>query len=361
MQRRSREHYQACLLGGAVGDALGASIEFLSLAEIRRRFGPAGLTDYAPAYGREGAITDDTQMTLFTAEAVLRGQNRARERGICSIKDVARLAYFRWLKTQGHEPPSESYEPGWLIGVKELHSRRAPGNTCLSALEAGARGSRSKPQNDSKGCGAVMRMAPVGLVGGGLLDPFGDACRLGALTHGHPSGFYSAGAFALIVHALCDGKNLRDAAELACERLRAEGERASETCEALEGAIAFAGRGTPTPERLQSLGGGWVGEEALAIGLCCALVAESFSDGALLAVNHGGDSDSTGSIAGNLLGLIHGLDAIPASWLARLELREVIAQVALDLWTHFGDGELDARLTLDANRRPSDWDRYPGN
>jgi ADP-ribosyl-[dinitrogen reductase] hydrolase len=62
------DHIAGCLLGRAVGDALGAPIEFLRLSEIRERFGLAGLTDYAPAYGKLGAITDDTQMTLFTAE-----------------------------------------------------------------------------------------------------------------------------------------------------------------------------------------------------------------------------------------------------------------------------------------------------
>lgn len=64
----SIDQVRGSLLGGAVGDALGAAVEFQSLAEIRSRFGPAGILDYAPAFGRLGAITDDTQMTLFTAE-----------------------------------------------------------------------------------------------------------------------------------------------------------------------------------------------------------------------------------------------------------------------------------------------------
>ena len=67
------------MLGGAIGDALGASIEFESIDEIRRRHGPDGLTGYAEAYGRTGAITDDTQMTLFTAVGLM--QARARYRG----------------------------------------------------------------------------------------------------------------------------------------------------------------------------------------------------------------------------------------------------------------------------------------
>jgi ADP-ribosylglycohydrolase len=72
---------RGCLLGGAVGDALGAPVEFLSLQEIRDKFGPAGIHDYARAYGRRGAIADDTQMTLFTAEGLLRATMRWLDRG----------------------------------------------------------------------------------------------------------------------------------------------------------------------------------------------------------------------------------------------------------------------------------------
>jgi ADP-ribosylglycohydrolase len=90
---------------------------------------------------------------------------------------------------------------------------------------------------------------------------------------------------------------------------------------------------------VESLGGGWIAEEALAIGLFCALVARDFKGGVLLAVNHGGDSDSTGAIAGNLLGLIHGKRGIPDEWLERLELRDVIERVGRDLWSHFGAEE----------------------
>lgn len=83
-----RERYQGCLLGGAVGDALGAPVEFMRRSEIIREFGPQGITDLAPAYGKLGAITDDTQMTLFAAEGALRAYVRGTLRGICSPPSV---------------------------------------------------------------------------------------------------------------------------------------------------------------------------------------------------------------------------------------------------------------------------------
>jgi ADP-ribosylglycohydrolase len=359
-QRRTKQHYLGCLLGGAVGDALGAPIEFMSLAAIRRKFGIEGLTDYASAFGRLGAITDDTQMTLFTAEAVIRSHNRFLDRGLSSPADVARLAYFRWLRTQGEDPPSESHEPGWLIQQKGLFSRRAPGNTCLSALRAGARGTPEEPINDSKGCGGVMRMAPVGLVAPGMLDPFVEGMAFAALTHGHPSGYLSAGFLAQLIYELADGQALGPAVEV-CIRCLKGYKGYEETLAAVTGAMRLAATGRGDADELEQLGGGWVGEEALAIALYCAFRADTFEEGVLLAVNHGGDSDSTGSIAGNILGLIHGVDAIPKRWLKELELREVIEEVATDLWLHFGDGEKPEGLDQAKAKRPFDWEKYPGN
>jgi ADP-ribosylglycohydrolase len=115
----SHSRIRGCLLGGAVDDAFGAPVEFLSLQQIRHRFGPDGIRNYARAYGRKGAVTDDTQMTLFTAEGLLRATMRMSERGICHPPSVVHHAYLRWLLTQ-HERPTDHVEirtDGWLFGV----------------------------------------------------------------------------------------------------------------------------------------------------------------------------------------------------------------------------------------------------
>jgi uncharacterized membrane protein len=93
--------FRGCLLGGAVGDALGAPVEFMSRSEIVDRFGEDGIRDMASAYGKVGAITDDTQMTLFTADGALRSYVRWSLRGICHPPSVIHVAYLRWLHTQG--------------------------------------------------------------------------------------------------------------------------------------------------------------------------------------------------------------------------------------------------------------------
>jgi ADP-ribosylglycohydrolase len=342
--RRTENAYLGCLLGGAVGDALGAPIEFLSLDQIRHRFGPRGVTGFVAGDWPAGSITDDTQMTLFTAEAMIRALHRAEDRGLVSIPGVAQRAYLRWLHTQGRTVRDADVLSGWLVQVPGLHAQRAPGNTCLSALEACVRGGELRAENNSKGCGGVMRMAPVGLTRG--IDVFKMGCELAAITHGQPTGQLAAGVFAEVVGRLVAGMELEDAARAALERLRDEPDH-HETSAAVEAALARSREGDPSPEAVESLGGGWIAEEALAIGLFCALVARDFKEGVLLAVNHGGDSDSTGSIAGNLLGLIHGRRGIPQEWLAHLELRDVIERVARDLWAHFGPEERGPCRDLD--------------
>jgi len=354
-----RERLFGCLLGGAVGDALGAPVEFLALGEIRRCFGERGVRDFAPAYGRLGAITDDTQMTLFTAEGLIRASVRGALKGICNGAAVVWRAYLRWLETQGEKAPVAEdcdIRDGWLFGVAGLRTRRAPGNTCLGALRSGRMGTIEEPINDSKGCGTVMRVAPVAVLGPGKDDldwVFRFGAETGAITHGHPSGYLAAGAFAVIVAELLEGTALPKAVDSA-RTILARHERAEEVLEAIDRAVALAREGVPTPERLETLGGAWVAEEAVAVAIAAAWNAASFEDGVSLAVSHSGDSDSTGAMAGNLLGAMLGREAIPKRWLDALELRDVIERVGEDLCAcYFGDG--------DPPWDPEEaWERYPG-
>lgn len=335
-----RDRYRGCLLGGAVGDALGAGIEFESLTEIRRNHGPSGINGYVPAYGRTGVITDDTQMTLFTAEGLLLDQQRPDGK-----RDAAAAlwrSYRGWLSTQYGEPTG-----GWLSSQRFLQHGRAPGMTCLSALHAGHPGTVSQPVNYSKGCGGVMRVAPTGLAGG---DPFTLGCQAAALTHGHPSGYLAAGALALMVSELIRGCSLHEAAAAAIKRL-GQADAAEEVIAALIAAVRAAELGPLSADAIEVLGQGWTGEEALAIATHCALTADSFRSGVLHAVNHGGDSDSTGAICGNLLGAALGVAAIDADLLAQLEGREVITQVADDLYDVFaaGGSPKDTRYSVDSS------------
>ncbi|GAA1912270.1 ADP-ribosylglycohydrolase family protein [Streptomyces sodiiphilus] len=330
-QQDFRSRVRGCLLGGAIGDALGAGVEFDTLEEIREQHGPHGITDYVPAYGRRGAVTDDTQMTLFTVDGLIRAHVR-RDTGAWHPPTDVHAAYRRWYVTQKDWGPDERRaEDGWLARQEWLYARRAPGRACLSGLGDPVMGTVDRPKNpDSKGCGTVMRSAPFGLLVGWdpqLVFQLGVECAV--QTHGHPTGRLAAGAFAVIVHALVRGDGLDTAVQKALALLAVHPGH-EETTHALRQALGAVRQGLPGAERVEALGEGWTAEEALAIGVYCALVAQDIRHGLLLAVNHGGDSDSTGSVCGNLLGALHGETALPPGWLAELEGRATILELADD-------------------------------
>jgi ADP-ribosylglycohydrolase len=334
-----RDRFAGCLLGGAVGDALGAAVEFMRLDDIERRFGPDGIVDYGEVYGRIGAVTDDTQMTLFTAEGLIRAAAAHRAGTLDDPLRVIHRGYLRWLHSQAQRSAHPDFEDaldGWLIRIPALHSQRAPGNSCLSALMLPNPGTTAHPINDSKGCGGVMRVAPIGLWG---QDPFALGCQVCALTHGHPSGYLAGGVLAQVIAYVVAGAPLAEAVQQT--RTELSGVLNAEVGDALDHAQQAWRSGRVEPAVVESLGEGWVAEEALSIGIYAALAAKDFAHGVRLAVNHGGDSDSTGSIAGNLLGAGLGVSAIPAHWLERLELREEITEVAHDLAAAHGGAAID--------------------
>jgi ADP-ribosylglycohydrolase len=301
------------------------------MREIERRFGHGGIRDFEHAYGRTGAITDDTQMALFTLEGLLRAHVAQHDRGDGDVPGQVHAAYKRWLRTQ-HEsyPALFDDDDGWLIKQRELWSVRAPGNTCIHALELDLPDG-TPARNDSKGCGGVMRVAPVGLL---LANPFDLGGKLAALTHGHPTSTHASAAFAAIIAALVhEAQDLPAAVEHARRLLQAE-QDAEETLAAIDLACDLAERrntiGIPYELGPRAGGGGWVAEEALAIAIYCCL-AEPDPLGALRrSVNHDGDTDSTGAIAGNLLGAMHGTAWLPAHWLETLELADLMRTMASD-------------------------------
>jgi ADP-ribosylglycohydrolase len=316
--RRRADRVLGCLLGGALGDGLGAAVEFQSLGQIRAVHGGEGIR--APVY-KDGVleVTDDTQMTLFTAEALLRfAAPPSERRTAASLTEEGWQAYRRWLVTQA-EPVDPPLGSTGLVTLPALHKRQAPGNTCLSALESGSAPPADGADNDSKGCGGVMRVAPVGLV----MEPrraFGEAMRLAGLTHGHPTGRIASGAMAAMVASVArQGRSLGEAAEESLALCR-EWPHHEETVSAVERSLEHAASTTRAVGSVAELGRGWVAEEALAIGLFAALRGRSLVEVLPIAVNHGGDSDSTGSIAGQLYGAAHGMAGPPMSWIRRLDV-----------------------------------------
>lgn len=335
--------YIGCLIGGAAGDALGYEVEFMREKEIFGEFGAGGITEYV-LHGGNALISDDTQMTLFTATGLLNGYVRSRVRGISDgYPSYIRHHYKAWYKTQNmrySEPTEFAYS--WLMYDSRLYSQRAPGATCLTALKSDSNGSIDNPLNNSKGCGGIMRVAPVGLwfarCGIGAKEAALIGAEAAAITHGHPLGYIPSGFLSVLIREIIlDGE--KPLKELVCRALEITGKAFAGTeylddfSNLIKMAIDLSEGGTDTLTAIHKLGEGWVAEETAAIAVFCALrYCESFEKAIAAAVNHKGDSDSTGAVCGNILGAYLGIEAIPDKFRNGLELSDVIIEIASDLW-----------------------------
>lgn len=365
-----RSRVRGSLLGGAIGDALGGPVEFWNAQRILEACGEGGVTEYLPmSDGREaryGLITDDTQMTLFTVEGMIRAGVRS-DRGTGFTVAVTHHAYDRWLDTQLMREPDGSRD-GWLINEKWLYAQRAPGNTCVSALMEARAGERKISQyggsanNHSKGCGGVMRSAPFGLLppksDKALGRQFDRAALAASFTHGHPTAQSASGALAALIGAIVLGQELGEAVDTMMRHLESR-EHHAETTRAVQQATALATE-SPSIAMVESLGGGWVADEALAIAVYAALQypePENILKALSLAVTHSGDSDSTGAICGNILGALHGEEALPPQLVFEVEGRGTILELADDFVLEFTRGH-----TLHGDYGPyTRWTtRYPG-
>ena len=347
------DQIRGCMFGGAVGDALGYPVEFQSASQIAQHYPSGRIEAYDLDFETGTAlISDDTQMSLFTANGLLVQDTRLRMRGIGGEPRYCVMrAYEDWYDTQttGYERyfASGTEHVSWLMDVPEIWNRRAPGMTCLNALRMlrGGMGYSGdgieNPMNNSKGCGGIMRVAPIALWYRNndmkALDE--EAAQLAAITHGHPLGYLSAAALAHILHRIVFGmenaETLEDVvrdAEQGMKDAFGDNEGTRTLNGIMENAVALAANGETDPENIRRLGEGWTGEEALAIGLYCALRHRNdFSAGVVAAVNHDGDSDSTGAITGNILGALLGYSAIGEEWRKGLELSDVILEFADDI------------------------------
>lgn len=328
-----RSKIVGCLVGGAVGDALGAPESSSPGSQIQAELSREVVTE-GPSPGH---FTDNTQMVLFTCQALIRANLELEAVGIC---DPARLlydAYLLWLVTQGsafdevRRADGPRAPSGWLVHEPSLHRRAAP-HQPREVLQSGLRGTLSAPLNNSKGCAGVVRAAPSGILAVGV--PLGESpaeayhlgCEVAAITEGHPNGVHPAGVLAALVHVMVAGAGIRDAIDqcrlLAPMRLQRE----------IDAAVRLGSGGPPDPETLSAeLGAGSTGDEAISIALACAVGARSFEEGIVASTNHGGETASTGAICGNLLGALYGNGAVPARIVASIDSIDLVEAVALDV------------------------------
>lgn len=343
------------LVGGAIGDALGYEVEFMSLSSILKKFGDNGITRYVTHDGI-AEFSDDTQMTLFTAEGLMNGIIATKAGKPEEVLPYIKNAYLAWYKTQTEMP--SVVEGSWLSNIKALWSRRAPGNTCMGALQNIVSGIDFK--NNSKGCGGVMRVAPIGIfnaVHRNLYD-YEDTAHLAGwaaeITHHHIASTLASALMATTVeNCIHDEKVDRTVfgwivdggLSLMNQYFPGHEEELHKFVTLIKRAMELGISDISEHDAIRELGEGWVGDEALAIAIFSVMRhIDSFEDCIICAVNHDGDSDSTGAIAGNIIGAILGYSSIPRHYIDNLEIEPVIFSVADDLCADVKVREVNLRV-----------------
>jgi ADP-ribosylglycohydrolase len=315
-----------CLFGLAFGDALGAPTEFLNVDTILARFPPDGPPQ---PDGDPARVTDDTQMALAVGEALMQASRPYTPDG---LERRLRQTFVAWLRSP--------------------ENNRAPGMTCLRACEGLEQGLpwQQATVASSKGCGANMRVAPVGLLPSGR-NGIPESTRAAiaqfqaAMTHGHPTALAAADLTAQAIAALvagCAPPQLPDHL-----RAYAQGQRTTYDADWLGSLWQRAGVSSPEEfiargwdECLEVLGRleralqqadrasdpclatgeGWIAEEALATGLLCFLLYPDDPQAAIRrAAVTSGDSDSIACLAGAFAGAYHGFAVWPKEWVKRIE------------------------------------------
>lgn len=340
---------EACLIAGAAAGMVGGPYEMWSAARMAAE-------QVRPVISERSRIGDDTQLSLFTLEGLLRARVRGSVKGICWPPAVIWYACLRWGITQGIEPPAdckELVESGWLYTHDVLYDRCGPSPRCLAAVRSGVHGTVEEPANAAIGSGAIMRIAPVGL--------FSDresvvefASQTAALTHGGPKAIAATSAYAALLNEMMEGAELESALQSAITLCRAL--PASEVLRpALAKAIALAEHNPRSPEAIHRLGSGQTSLGALLHAVYATLCTDTPEQAVAVAIRQDGSSATSGALAGQISALVHGPETVPLAWRVQVPVARLITEMVND-WSRIAEANWYAHDELADEL----WEKYPG-
>ena len=308
--RIDKDHFRGCLLGGATGDAKG----------------------YGVREGGKDLISDNTQLSIFSVDAMIWADTRAKRKGVYAYVPCLFYSYQKWYYTQTGGLADKDYDfilSGYVLENEELFARRGEGVTSLNALGSSIKNSYGTIDNrinnlDRPGC--VIRTAPIGLYF--AKDPgmaFRIGCESAAITHGHTQAIMSAGYMSALIACLAQGMSLEDAAAEALRHLD-EGELSDPLPgELIRRAISLAGTVKRPRKAIEKIGEGWNASEAAAIATYLAFRFENDFEAAInAATDFYGNTDGAAPAVGNIVGCIVGSLEIPPDWIIDLELAGLI-------------------------------------
>ena len=349
--------YRGCLLGMAVGDAMGYAVDSRSLQEIREDYGPDGLLGYDLVNGYAD-VTSYTQLAAFSANGLLMGLTRGQMQGkMAPLVRYIAVAIKEWSRSQHYCPPERNY--CWLSGIPELKRRHCMDNRMLDLLAKGNFGTPEDPVSRYNQPGSLTVVIPIALMDLSLSPE--ERNRLGAeaiaLTHGDPEAFLCG---AVLVHALRELleqpdhdpealiQDTRDAITLQFGR---EYGQLSKIWELLQLAVILAHTQTASPaDAMEQLGCRTCAEVLAGAAYACMTCHGDFDTAMITAVNHSGRSAAVGAVTGAILGVIMGESALPDFYVESLEPTPYLMELAEDLIS-------GCPMDMGSNLFDDDWDR----
>ncbi|MFC1850884.1 ADP-ribosylglycohydrolase family protein [candidate division CSSED10-310 bacterium] len=293
------------LFGLAIGDSMGRPTEFMTLAEIKQKYGPSGIQELPdPAL-----YTDDTQMTIAIAEALV----KADPLDVETIMHHVQAEFITWY----HSP----------------ENNRAPGTTCLQGVENIEKGTPWNQSGiaDSMGCGSAMRVAPVGYIfqhDPEMLRTVAHAT--GICTHGHRGADAACIGAAWLIKCALDHIPIDQFIPSVLEFTKGISPEFTQSIQKVKECLTW----DDEEQALEYLGEGWIGPEAVALALYCFLrYPDDYKKAILRGANTNGDSDSIACIAGGISGAYLGIDAISHAWTSKIEKSKYLGELAKRLAT----------------------------
>lgn len=335
--------YRGCLLGMAVGDAMGYPVDSLGLGEIRENYGPNGLLGYDLVNGYAD-ITSYTQLAAFACNGLLIALTRGQMMGkMAPLVKYVGLSSREWLASQ--RPwgrPERTF--CWLLQRPEVCRRYCMDTRMLDTLGREMPGTLETPANSFTGPGGLTTAVAAGLfyapnrMGQRELDRLG--AETVALTQGGPLAFLSGAALAHLV-SRCLVRPQAPLKQLVLETVQAvnaqfasQYSQCQELTTLLRLAVAMeADASLPTWDVMEKLRCASAAQVLAGAVYACLAGGEEFDASLIIAVNHSGRSAAVGAVTGALLGLRQGEAALPEFYLECLESRETLRELADDLWS----------------------------
>ena len=329
--------FRGCLLGMAVGDAMGAAVEKKTYEEICETYGPAGLLGYDTVNGL-AEITSYTQVAAFALNGLLLGISRGQTH---EAMRYVTMALTEWASVQ-HLPRDPRKRSCWLSAVPAFRRRKCMDPRTLDALTRGVLGTPKRPANQAEGPGSITAAVAMGLYFHPERMQFHEIGLLGvqavALTHGDPGAFLSGGVLAYVIAAILNDSegdlesHFKLAAQAVADQFGGEFPQALRLQGLLQEVIEKAKDPTRNPVEMMEAIGCKTAERVLAGAMYAVLAGRGdFDASAIIAVNHSGKSAAVGAVTGAILGAKLGQQALPEFYLECLEAEKVLPELATDL------------------------------